>query len=196
MPFWFSRVLLLPVRLEKIPSIRRLLFASLCGVGRLAQRLPVALRLASGCSMVRSENWEAPTPPTTSQSSPRKPHTLVWRASARLRWDNFGRACTTASAGTAYVSSLLRSIPGRLVAGPSSRLLENTNTEVDSRVGALRLYVCRHVNRHTLATPMRRPLPVAEGIRLALRLDTLAPKMTRPKHWCRLASLARCGGSR
>ena len=76
----------------------------------------------------RAARWFAPkmekhqNTPTTSQSSPCKPHTLVWRASARLRWDDFGRACATASAGTAYVSSLRR-IPGRLVAGPSSRLL-------------------------------------------------------------------------
>ena len=68
------------------------------------------------------------------------------------------------------------------------------NTEVDSRVGALWLYVCRRVNRHALATPMRRPLPIAEGIRLALRLDTLVPKMTRPKCGSRLVSLTPGGG--
>ena len=68
------------------------------------------------------------------------------------------------------------------------------NTEVDSRVVALRLYVCRRVNRHALATPMRRPLPIAEGIRLALRLDTLVPKMTRPKCRSRLVSLTPGGG--
>ena len=105
----------------------------------------------------RAARWFAPkmekhqNTPTTSQSSPCKPHTLVWRASARLRWDNFGRACATASAGTAYVSSL-RSIPGRLVAGPSSRLLE----KIRKSTQGLALFGCMCAGVST-ATHLPRP---------------------------------------
>ena len=51
--------------------------------------------------------------------------------------------------------------------------------------------------RHASAAPTRRALPVAQSIRLALRLHALAPKVAGPDHRCwRLLSLTPRGGSR
>ena len=50
--------------------------------------------------------------------------------------------------------------------------------------------------RHASAAPMWRALPVAQSIRLALRLHALAPKVAGPDHRCwRLLSLTPRGGS-
>ena len=50
--------------------------------------------------------------------------------------------------------------------------------------------------RHASAAPTRRALPVAQSIRLALRLHALAPKVAGPEHGCwRLLSLTPRGGS-
>ena len=50
--------------------------------------------------------------------------------------------------------------------------------------------------RHAPAAPMRRALPVAQRIRLALRLHALAPKVAGPDHRCwRLLSTPRGGSS-
>ncbi len=51
-------------------------------------------------------------------------------------------------------------------------------------------------SRHAPAAPTWRALPVAQGIRFALRLHALAPKVAGPKHRRRrLASLTPRGGS-
>ena len=51
--------------------------------------------------------------------------------------------------------------------------------------------------RHAPAAPMRQALPVAQSIRLALRLHALAPKVAGPEQRCRqLLSLTPRGGSR
>lgn len=50
--------------------------------------------------------------------------------------------------------------------------------------------------RHASAAPTRRALPVAQSIRLALRLHALAPKVAGPDHRCwRLLSTPRGGSS-
>ena len=156
----------------------------------------VALGAGVGLPDGSLRKWRSIKTPRPHPKAPRTSHT-PWYGGHRQ-----GCAGTTLAArAPPLLLALLMFLPycevslvGSSPVCPSSLLLEKTNTEVDSGVGALRLYVCRRVNRHTLATLMRRPLPAAEGIRLALRLDTLAPKMTRPKCRSRLVSLTPGGG--